>query len=126
VSILLGKGDRTFAPASSYQVGAGPVALVVADFNGDGRADLATANRYGNSISILQGAGDGTFASFTEVTAGQEPSSMVAEISTAMASWIWRSHRAAAWASCLAPGMANSNRSSPTWLELWLEPRPPR
>ena len=31
------------------------------DFNGDGKLDIATANHYGNSISILLGNGDGTF-----------------------------------------------------------------
>ena len=32
-----------------------------ADFNGDGRADLAVANEGSNDVSILLGNGDGTF-----------------------------------------------------------------
>ena len=38
-----------------------PASLVTADFNGDGRLDLATGNRGSGDISILLGRGDGTF-----------------------------------------------------------------
>src|SRR5215813_5333973 len=34
ISILLGKGDGTFAPAQTISVGTGPSALVAGDFNG--------------------------------------------------------------------------------------------
>lgn len=60
VSILLnetrrGMVDARFDTASqpSVAVGSGPYALVVGDFNGDGRPDLATANSYDNSVSVL-------------------------------------------------------------------------
>src|SRR5213075_2553973 len=60
VSVLLGNGNGTFQPNTCTTCGTGtnPSALAVADFNGDGRSDLATAN-YGNggSISILLGSG---------------------------------------------------------------------
>ena len=46
VSVLLGNGDGTFQPAVSYTV-ALPLFGAVADFNGDGKADLVVAN-YGN------------------------------------------------------------------------------
>jgi hypothetical protein len=68
VSVLLGNGDGTFAPAVDYSIGSGERDLGsefvrVADFNGDGRADLVTANTsdVGDSISVLLGNGDGTF-----------------------------------------------------------------
>ena len=35
--------------------------ISVTDFNGDGLADLATANSTSNDVSILPGIGDGTF-----------------------------------------------------------------
>lgn len=50
-----------FAPRQDYPTGSGSNEVVVADFNGDGVLDLATANRNGASISVLLGNGDGTF-----------------------------------------------------------------
>jgi hypothetical protein len=61
VSVLLGNGDGTFQNQVTYAVGDVPDALVAADFNGDGRTDLATANIYDNDVSVLLGNGDGTF-----------------------------------------------------------------
>jgi hypothetical protein len=61
VTILLGNGDGTFAPAASPPATAGP-ALVVGDFNGDGKLDLAVTGRGNSTVTILLGNGDGTFA----------------------------------------------------------------
>src|SRR5262249_28873301 len=64
VSVLLGKGDGTFKPHVDYATGTGGGngAVAVADFNRDGRADLAVAGRFGSGIAgILQGNGGGTF-----------------------------------------------------------------
>lgn len=46
VTLLLGNGNGTFTQASKspYLVGTGPDAIVAADFNGDGKLDLAVAN----------------------------------------------------------------------------------
>jgi hypothetical protein len=60
VAILLGSGAGTFAaaPTSPERDVSRPVALVVDDFDGDGRDDLATGNgNTANSISILLGQG---------------------------------------------------------------------
>ncbi len=40
----------------------------MADFNGDGNADLAVANSNGHSVSILAGNGDGTFQARVDYT----------------------------------------------------------
>ncbi|HEV2351742.1 MAG TPA: FG-GAP-like repeat-containing protein [Terriglobia bacterium] len=61
VSILLGNGDGTFQSHVDYQVGAQPIGIVSADFNGDGKQDLAVANNLDSTVSILLGSGDGTF-----------------------------------------------------------------
>jgi hypothetical protein len=63
VSILLGNGDGTFTPAggSPVSVGGFPFFLAVADFNGDGIADIAVSNQSDSTESILLGKGDGTF-----------------------------------------------------------------
>src|SRR6266567_1529762 len=61
VTVLLGNGDGTFLPAPSLTVGNGPAGVVVGDFNGDGKPDLAVANLNDNTLSVLLGNGDGTF-----------------------------------------------------------------
>ena len=78
VSILLGRGDGTFAPKASYPVGTGPESVVVADFNGDGHPDIATANLFADSVSVLLNAGDGTFTARTDYAAGVNPMSLAA------------------------------------------------
>ncbi len=73
VSILLGNGDGSFQPAVDYSTGTAPISLVVADFNRDGKLDLAIANQADSTVSILLGNGDGTFRSDTYATAPQFP-----------------------------------------------------
>jgi uncharacterized protein (DUF2141 family) len=55
VSVLLGNGDGTFQSAVIYDAGAGCFLVAVADFNGDGKPDLAM------DYGVLLGNGDGTF-----------------------------------------------------------------
>lgn len=50
--------------------GANPRAAVVADFNGDGKPDVAVVNRGPNTISIFLGNGDGTFAAPVNYSVG--------------------------------------------------------
>ena len=67
VGIYLGNGNRSFAPAPGSPFAAlergSPHnhGLFFADFNGDGRLDLSTANQNDNSISVLIGDGAGHF-----------------------------------------------------------------
>jgi hypothetical protein len=58
VSVLLGQGDGTFQSAVNYPAGSYPWSVVVADFNGDGKPDLAVA---APTVRVLLGNGDGTF-----------------------------------------------------------------
>jgi hypothetical protein len=71
VSILLGNGDGTFQRHVDFATGTGPVSVAVADFNRDGKLDLATANSYTNNVSVLLGLGDGTFAPHRDFSAMQ-------------------------------------------------------
>lgn len=51
VSVLLGNGDGTFQSPVSYDAGPlGASGTVAADFNGDGRIDLATQNEFGLAL----------------------------------------------------------------------------
>jgi FG-GAP-like repeat/FG-GAP repeat len=61
VLVLLGKGDGTFQAAVNYAPGKASVSVAVGDFNGDGKPDLAVANKGDGTVSILLGKGDGTF-----------------------------------------------------------------
>lgn len=63
VSILLGNGDGTFTQANGSPIAVGnfPFFLAVADFNGDGIADVAATNEVDDTVSILLSNGDGTF-----------------------------------------------------------------
>ena len=52
----------TAASGSPVAVGTTPQALVTADFNGDGKPDLATANSGSNNVTVLLGNGSGGFS----------------------------------------------------------------
>ena len=64
VSILLGNGLGGFSSAagSPVTVGSFPSSVVVGDWSGDGKLDLAVANGSSNNVSILLGNGLGGFA----------------------------------------------------------------
>ncbi|HZU30242.1 MAG TPA: VCBS repeat-containing protein, partial [Candidatus Angelobacter sp.] len=62
----------------SYPVGAGPVQIIAADFNGDHIPDIATVNGSANTVSILINKGDGTFRSALEFATGPGPNSLAA------------------------------------------------
>lgn len=64
VWVLLGDGKGGFRASSGspFATGNHPYATAVADFNGDGRPDLATPNWHGKSVSVLLGNGKGGFA----------------------------------------------------------------
>jgi hypothetical protein len=81
--MLLGNGDGSFQAHVDYAVGGDPVAVTVADLNGDGFLDLAVANSNSasgpapGSVSVLFGNGDGTFQAQQVFPAGLRISSVV-------------------------------------------------
>ena len=82
-SVLLGKGDGTFAASVDYPLGDnsglsrnGPTAFVLADLNGDGKQDLVVANTMGPTLAVLLGKGDGGFAARQEYPAVSASSSL--------------------------------------------------
>jgi hypothetical protein len=96
VSVLLGNGHGTFAlPVIYNPIPAGPPVrvaqgIVVGDFNGDGRLDIAVSDQYQNDIPpgnssdvwVLPGNGDGTFgaafAAFNNQSQGTTGSAFIA------------------------------------------------
>ncbi len=80
VNVLLGMGKGFFVPflgfpvgSNNFPVGTNPLFIAVADFNLDGKLDLAVANRGSNTISVLQGLGNGIFLPQQFFTVGSGP-----------------------------------------------------
>jgi len=66
-----------FANRASYAAGVDPVAAVAADFNGDGRLDLAVVDQLDNTVSIFLGKPDSTFAPKVDYPVGTAPLAIV-------------------------------------------------
>lgn len=80
VTVSLGNGDGTFTLASGSPIPLGQnlSAIVTADFNRDGKLDLAVTDSVGNAVIILLGNGDGTFGAPTTIPVGNNPDAIVA------------------------------------------------
>jgi hypothetical protein len=59
VLLFRGSGEGTFDPPETYAPDAGPTAIVVGDFNRDGRPDVATTT--GDAVIVLLGSSEGVF-----------------------------------------------------------------
>jgi hypothetical protein len=53
IDILTGDGAGDFGNPQVIDVGDGPTDIVAADFNGDGKIDLAVANSVDNTVTVL-------------------------------------------------------------------------
>src|SRR5262249_42623588 len=81
VSVLLGDGDGSFQTPKTVRVGDGFTSVAVADFNGDGKPDLAVVNEaYSGQgrVSVLLGNGDGTFRTQKNFDVGNRPGAVAA------------------------------------------------
>ena len=65
--------EVSFAALVAAPVGSGPHATATADFNGDGRPDLAVTNEGSGTVSILLGAATGALGAAIEVGVGIGP-----------------------------------------------------
>jgi hypothetical protein len=81
VAVYLGKGDGTFYPGVSYGPSGTLQNVAVADFNGDGKPDIAATDPENGVVQILLGNGDGTFsvglAYSTDTASGPFPENIV-------------------------------------------------
>ena len=88
VSVLLnttapGAATPNFAPQETFSVGIGPTMVKAVDINGDGKADLVTANSDDNTASVLlnttaPGAATPSFAPGHSFAVGADPRAVVA------------------------------------------------
>ncbi len=77
IEIALGQGPGSFGPLRYQATGNDPAGLAAADFDSDGKIDLAVGcirrTFSGTSIAVLLGQGDGTFAPPSLYTVGMQP-----------------------------------------------------
>ncbi|TWT45205.1 FG-GAP repeat protein [Phycisphaerae bacterium RAS1] len=71
-------GSGLFDPfmTPTHAVGNVPSPCESADFNGDGRADIAVCNTVDTRVSVLLGNGDGTYQAQQAITVGSAPRGM--------------------------------------------------
>ncbi|NCS05072.1 MAG: VCBS repeat-containing protein, partial [Microcystis aeruginosa G13-11] len=73
---ILGANSSTSFNPTNFAAGSSPNSVTVGDFNGDGKLDLAVANRNSNNVSVLLGTGTGSFATATNFSVGSRPYSV--------------------------------------------------
>jgi hypothetical protein len=88
VSVLLnttapGATVPSFAAQQTFATGAGPISIIAADINGDGKPDLVVANNGSNTVSVLlnttaPGAAVPSFAAQQTFATGSGPQSVAA------------------------------------------------
>ena len=61
--VILNNGDGTFASPTRHAVGGGPIDVVAANLDGQGRLDYVTANFRSNDVSVLTQASGGMTSS---------------------------------------------------------------
>jgi uncharacterized protein (TIGR03437 family) len=67
IVVLFGRGDGTLNAPPAYRVGTGMNTVAVADFNGDGKPDIAAAS---GSLWILMSSGGGNFKTPVSISLG--------------------------------------------------------
>jgi hypothetical protein len=78
VTVLLGNGDGTLAPSTSYPIHDFATGIALGDFDEDGISDLVATSNFSGEVAVLlgngvAGEGDGTFAAAVHYAAGPEP-----------------------------------------------------
>lgn len=76
-SLVLGQGDGTFTNPTSFPLGTSISEFETADFDADGRTDLAAVGLFSGNVTILRGI-PGGFASPDTIPVGNSPTDLVA------------------------------------------------
>jgi hypothetical protein len=76
LTVLLGKGDGTFAARASSKSGPVTGSATLGDVNADGRLDLVVADHDADNVAVLLGNGDGSFSAGGAYPTGVEPESV--------------------------------------------------
>ena len=79
ITVLLSDGAGHFSAQPAISASAGPLSsMIAADFNGDGKADLAVTQESSNIVTVLLGRGDGSFSAGVNYTVGNGPAKVIA------------------------------------------------
>jgi hypothetical protein len=76
LEVRLCLSDVSFGATINWPAGTNPDSVAVGDFNGDGHADLVTANVNSPNVSVLIGNGSGGFAAPVNFDVGDSPRSV--------------------------------------------------
>jgi hypothetical protein len=71
--IVATAGSGQFGGVSSFDAGAGPLSVAIADLNADGNPDVVLANSNANTVSVLHGDGAGGFGPKSDLPTGAQP-----------------------------------------------------
>ena len=89
VTIVLLNANLTERSRSTISAGTDLGYVVAADFNGDGKPDLAVTNPDSGTVAVLLNNGNGTFRAGAEYGVGKVPQSILAVDFTGDGSWTW-------------------------------------
>ncbi|MEQ1948836.1 MAG: FG-GAP-like repeat-containing protein [Bryobacteraceae bacterium] len=78
ISVLLNTGSGLGAPAKFTATGKGSFGLAAADFDGDGKVDLAVTNSASGTTDYFRGGGNGTFQLVQTYSTGMAPVALIA------------------------------------------------
>ncbi len=76
IAVLIGDGAGSFGAATNFAAISLPLAVTLADFNGDGHSDIASTNYGSGNVSVLLGDGTGSFGAATNFAVGSLPQSI--------------------------------------------------
>ena len=78
LEILAGDGAGHLAAPTSFALSAAtsPEGIAAGDLNGDGVADVVTANKLAGNVSVCLGNGSGSFSGHTEYSVGANPNAV--------------------------------------------------
>jgi hypothetical protein len=78
ITVLLGDGHGGFRPPAAYPTGDGPVSGALADFNADGRLDVAVSAVGSSVVTVYAGDGAGGLVEAGRLTVVRQPQTPVA------------------------------------------------
>jgi RHS repeat-associated protein len=78
LSVLMGRGDGTFADPQTYPTAANPFGIALADYNGDGFTDVALTAYGSGSVQLRLGSASGTLGDPASYAVGSNPHRIVA------------------------------------------------